>query len=41
MSHLLASLGERAVVSVVADSYDLWAMLGDTLGGQLKEVGRE
>ena len=35
--HLLAGVGDEAAVSVVADSYDLWAMLEEVVGGELRE----
>jgi len=36
--HVLEQVGEQAAVSVVADSYDVWNMLGNVLGGELREL---
>ena len=36
--HVLEQVGEKAAVSVVADSYDLWNWLKAELGGELKEL---
>ena len=36
--HVLEQVGEKAAVSVVADSYDVWNMLDNVLGGELKEL---
>jgi len=36
--HVLEQVGEQAAVSVVADSYDVWNMLENVLGGELKKL---
>ena len=36
--HVLEQVGEQAAVSVVADSYNVWNMLENVLGGKLKEL---
>ena len=38
--HVLEQVGGEAAVSVVADSYDVWKMLKDVLGGELRELVR-
>ena len=38
--HVLEQVGGEAAVSVVADSYDVWNMLKDVLGGELRELVR-
>ena len=36
--HVLEQVGEQAAVSVVADSYNVWNMLENVLGGELREL---
>ena len=36
--HVLEQVGEQAAVSVVADSYDVWNMLENVLGGDLRQL---
>jgi len=36
--HVLEQVGEAAAVSIVSDSYDVWRMLEEVLGGDLREL---
>merc|ERR1719192_2424719 len=36
--HVLEQVGEAAAVSIVSDSYDVWRMLEEVLGGDLRQL---